>query len=313
MDIFSNLWVEKYRPKTLRDIILSDSIKEKFEGFKSQQTIPHLLFVSPPGQGKTSLAKIVVTDILDCTYLYINASDENGIDTIRTKIMGFATTKSIDGKLKVIILDEADGLSIQAQQALRNCMEEYSNNVRFILTANYRYKIIQAIQSRCQDYDIIPSIEGCIKRISEILVCEKISVNTDQKINLITLIRNVYPDIRKIINVVAKSIIDGKLNIQQLNAGLDFAQGVLNKVISGEDVTAIRRYIIENDTVYNKDYHGLLKDMFNAVDIDTNLSQHKERKRKFIIILAEHMFRHTTVMDPEINCYAAIIALANTQ
>src|SRR5574344_2402208 len=110
MDIFSNLWVEKYRPKTVKDIVLSDNIKEKFEEFRSQQTIPHLLFVSPPGQGKTSLAKIIVTDILDCTYLYINASDENGIDTIRTKIMSFATTKSIDGKLKVIILDEADGL-----------------------------------------------------------------------------------------------------------------------------------------------------------------------------------------------------------
>jgi DNA polymerase III delta prime subunit len=309
--MFDSLWIEKYRPKKLADVVLPDHLKQKVEEYRSQQEIPHLLFVSPPGQGKTSLAKIIVTEILDCVYLYINASDENGIDTIRTKIMGFATTKSIDGKLKVVILDEADGLTQQAQQALRNCMEEYSNNVRFIITANYRYKVIPAIQSRCQDYDITPSIDGAIKKVVEILIAEKVTVDAEQKVKLINLIRNVYPDLRRIINLVSKNIVDGKLNIQQLNQGLDFAQGVLNKVLEGADVTSIRRHIIENDSLYNRDYHGLLKDLFNAVDGDEKLSTDIVKKRKFMIILAEHMYRHTMVMDPEINCYAALVALTD--
>jgi replication factor C small subunit len=309
--MFDSLWIEKYRPKKLSDVVLPDTIKQKMEEYRSQQEIPHLLFVSPPGQGKTSLAKIIVTELLDCVYLYINASDENGIDTIRTKIMGFATTKSIDGKLKVVILDEADGLTQQAQQALRNCMEEYSNNVRFIITANYRYKVIPAIQSRCQDYDITPSIDGAIKKVVEILIAEKVTVDGEQKVKLINLIRNVYPDIRRIISLVSKNIVDGKLNIQQLNQGLDFAQGVLGKVLDGADVTSIRRHIIENDSLYNRDYHGLLKDLFNAVDIDDRLQTDIVKKRKFMIILAEHMYRHTMVMDPEINCYAALVALTD--
>lgn len=307
--MFNNLWVEKYRPKTLTDIVLTDRTKQEIEKFREQKEISHLLFVSSPGQGKTTLAKIIVTDILDCVYLYINASDENGIDTIRTKITNFAITKSIDGKLKVIILDEADGLTIQAQQALRNVMEEYANNVRFIITANYAYKIIAAIQSRCQSFEIIPPIEGVVKRVQSILISEKVTVEEEQKVKLINLIRSNYPDLRKIINLISKNVINGKLEIQNQNLGLDFAQSVLQKVIEGTDTTAIRRYIIENDSKYNKDYHGLLKDMFNAVDIDSSLQKDIVKKRKFMITLAEHMYRHTFVMDPEINCYSAIIEL----
>jgi len=306
--MFQGLWVEKYRPQTLNDIVLTDRIKQEIVKFKEQKEIPHLLFLSTPGQGKTSLAKIIVKDILDCVYLYINASDENGIDTIRTKIIGFAQTKSIDGKLKVIILDEADGLTPVAQQALRNVMEEYAGNVRFIITANYEFKIIAAIRSRCQTFDNLnPPIEGVVRRVTEILKAEKVSVEAEQKPKLIDLIRTNYPDIRKIISVISKNVINGKLDIQAQQIGLDFAQGILKQIQEGTDPTAIRRHIIENDMKYNKDYHALMKDLFNAVD-------HSEidviQKRKMMIILAEHMYRHTFVMDPEINCYACVIALA---
>jgi replication factor C small subunit len=123
---FSNLWVEKWRPKTLSDFIISDKNKTIIDSFKDKKEIPNLLFTGTPGLGKTSLAKILVNDILDCQYLYINASDENGIDTIRNKVTGFAQTKSLDGKIKVIILDETDGLSIDAQRALRNTIEEFA-------------------------------------------------------------------------------------------------------------------------------------------------------------------------------------------
>lgn len=309
--MFDNLWIEKYRPATLAQIVLSDRVRQEMERFRTQKEIPHLLFVSSPGQGKTTLGKVIATELLDCVYLYINASDENGIDTIRTKITGFAQTKSIDGKLKIVILDEADGLTPQAQQALRNTMEEYSSNVRFIITANYAYKIIGAIQSRCQHYDVIPPIEGCVKRVSEILTAEKVSVDPEQKSKIIQLIKYNYPDLRKIINLIQKNVINGKLDIQQQTLGLDFAQSILAKVLEGADPTAIRRYIIENDMKYNREYHSLLKDLFNSIDTAPALENDIAKRRKYMIIVAEHMYRHTMVMDPEINCYSAIIQLLN--
>lgn len=306
--LFANLWIEKYRPTSIADIVVPDRVRQEILKFKEQKEIPHLLFLSGPGQGKTTLAKIIVNEILDCSYLYINASDENGIDTIRTKIMGFATTKSLDGKLKVIILDEADGLTAIAQQALRNIMEEYSGNVRFILTANYQYKVIAPIQSRCQSINLSPPLDGVAKRVVEILKLEKIGVDADQRKNLLQLIHNNYPDVRKIINLISKNVIDGKLDIQLQNNGLDFANVLLKMVTDKEDVVSIRRHVIENDMQYNKDYHALLKDVFNAVDANTDIETLK--KRKYMIVLAEHMYRHTFVMDPEINCYSAFIHLS---
>ena len=156
---FNSLWVEKYRPKTLEDFICTEANKDIIASFKNKEEIPNLLFTGTPGLGKTTLAKIIVNDILGCQYLYINASDENGIDTIRTKVTSFAQTKSIDGKIKVIILDEADGLSIDAQRVLRNTMEEFARITRFILTANYKYRVIPALQSRCQSLELTPPLE----------------------------------------------------------------------------------------------------------------------------------------------------------
>ena len=140
--MFDSLWVEKYRPKTLGDIILSDDNLSIIEKYQTENEIPNLLFAGCQGVGKTTLAKILVNDVLECQYLYINASDENGIDTIRSKVTQFAQTRSLDGKIKVIILDECDGLSQDAQRALRNTMEEYAEITRFILTANYSHRII---------------------------------------------------------------------------------------------------------------------------------------------------------------------------
>jgi replication factor C small subunit len=307
MALFDSLWIEKYRPKTLDEIVLPERTKQEFLKYKEAKEIPHICLVSAPGQGKTSLAKIIVTEILDCVYLYINASDENGIDTVRTKITDFVRTKSIDGKIKVVILDEADGLTQQGQSALRNLMEEYSSNVRFIITGNRLYQITAAIQSRCQEHDITPPLELTIKRIRDILVAEKIQVDPDQKEKIISLVRSCHPDLRRIIGTLQKNVINGKLDIQTTKMGLDFAQTVYDKVRGQVDVTSIRRYIIENEMKYGKDYHGLLRDIFNVVDNDPALSS--DKKRKYMVTLAEHMYRHTSVMDPEINCYAAIINL----
>ena len=170
MNEFNSLWVEKYRPSTLDDIILSDENRIIVEKFSTEQAIPNLLMCGCPGTGKTSLAKVIVNSVLQCQYLYINASDENGIDTIRSKVTQFAQTRSLDGSLKVIILDECDGLSQDAQRALRNTMEEYAAQTRFILTANYNHKIIPALQSRCQSIDMSPPLDKCVDRVSDILL-----------------------------------------------------------------------------------------------------------------------------------------------
>ena len=174
---FNNLWVEKYRPKSLSDIVLVEETRSIANSFKDKKEIPNLLLIGIQGIGKTSLAKIIVNDILGCQYLYINASDENGIDTIRNKVVSFSKTKSFDGGIKVIILDEVDGISLEAQKALRNTMEEYSSNTRFILTGNYKHKIIQALQSRCQELNLIPPLEGIAKRVLTILRSENIFKN----------------------------------------------------------------------------------------------------------------------------------------
>ena len=197
---FQNLWIEKYRPKVLGDIVLNSETRQIIDSFKLKSEIPNLLLIGIQGIGKTSLAKILVNDILNCQYLYINASDENGIDTIRNKVVGFAKTKSIDGNIKAIILDEVDGISLEAQKALRNTMEEFSSNTRFILTGNFKHKIIQALQSRCQELNMVPPIESIAKRVLQILKAENIKYSESHKKSLVNLIKKLYPDLRKIIN-----------------------------------------------------------------------------------------------------------------
>lgn len=166
MSIFDSLWVEKYRPSNLQEMVLDDKTRISFEEYKSTQMIPNLLFIGNAGIGKTSLAKVIAKDVIkDSQYLYINASDENGIDTIRVAVTNFAKTRSLTGALKIVILDEVDGLTMDAQRALRNTMEEYSSNTRFILTANYKHRVIQPLQSRSQSFDLTPPIKSCVSRV----------------------------------------------------------------------------------------------------------------------------------------------------
>lgn len=306
MNNFSSLLVEKYRPQTLNDIVLSKDDREFFETLATKQEIPHLLFAGVQGSGKTSLAKIIVNNILDCQYLYINASDENGIDTIRGKISGFARTKSLDGKLKVVLLDEGDQISLDAQKALRNIIEEYANNTRFIITCNYLFKIIPALQSRCQIVNLIPPIEGVVKRVKEVLQKENIVIPENQKPKLLEHIRKNLPDVRRIINDIQKFSVSGTLNIKD-EVSIEFVEEIFKKILSKVDLFQLRKEIIENEKCFSNDYRSFLKQLFEVIFSST---LPHDKKTESLLIVSNSMHSDAFVVDKEINCFAALLSLS---
>lgn len=303
--MFDDLWVEKYRPKSLEEIVLSDTNHKILKKFEAEKTIPNLLFVGNAGIGKTSLAKIICNSVLDCQYLYINASDENGIDTIRTKVTNFARTKSWDGNIKCIILDETDGLSIDAQRALRNTMEEHAAITRFILTANYKHRIIPPLQSRCQSFDLTPSVDLCVSRIQHILEAEKITADHDQ---IETFVRLLYPDLRKCINELQKLTIAGEVNFSNLEHQRDKFVDAIYKAASHGLAIKARKKVIENEHVFSGDYVELLRTLFNHVD-DLDIDQ--SVKTQHLLTVSEHLYRSAFVADHEINFYSCLIALGS--
>ena len=302
--MFDNLWVEKYRPATLQDIQLPDNVREKFLEYKNNKECPNLLFVGVAGIGKTSLAKITVNDILGCQYLYINASDENGIDTIRHKVTRFAQIKSMDGGIKIIILDEVDGLTVDAQRALRNTMEEYSKHCRFVLTANYTHKVIQPLHSRAQSYDVTPSTEQVVSRCRYVLDTEGVAYDQSQ---LDKLVEQFYPDLRKCINELQKQSVNGKLQLSLTTHTPKFIENIYKLVLTG-NVLKLRKNIIENEAIFNKDYTELLRQLFDCVCEYKNVKD--SVKQQHVITVAEHLYRSAFVLDQEINFFSCLVLLS---
>lgn len=315
---FQELYVEKFRPPTLSDIILAPDVREFFESIAKQEvkSIPHLLFYGPPGGGKTSLAHIIVKDILKCEYLYINASDENGIDTVRGKITTFIETKSFDGGIKVVILDEVDGMSASggsgssAQKALRNMMEEYAPYARFILTCNYQQKVMEPIWSRCQPFYIIPPLKEFTARCLNILKLEKITVSSEYSVKLMELIQDCYPDLRRCLNEIQKFSVTNsfKVGINNSKDIGDIAKIVWLALLKKKDLCNIRKYTIENESKFKSDYDVLMKNVFELVyvhDIEQSL------KQNILIIIAEAMRDNVIVLDKEINFFAMCIKISN--
>jgi len=307
--MFENLWVEKYRPATLDDIILSDENRTIVQQYQRNGEIPNLLFCGNPGTGKTSLAKVIVNSVLQCQYLYINASDENGIDTIRSKVTQFAQTRSFDGGIKVIILDECDGLSQDAQRALRNTMEEFAAMTRFILTANYNHKVIPALQSRCQSLDLTPPLDQCIDRLDYILLGQGITIDTEQREQLKKFAKVNYPDLRRIINEVQKYTVTGSLKMADNSTCNDMVKKVLALTLSGH-VLKVRKFVIENEEKFNGDYTHLLRQLFDYID-KSNLTD--TQKGMGLVVIAESMYRSAFVVDQEINFYSCMIQLSNVK
>jgi len=305
--MYQNLWVEKYRPDSLDNIILDVDILDYFQKIEDKD-IPNLLFYGPAGTGKTTLTKIIVTKLLKCQYIYINASDENGIDTVRNKVITFAHTKSLDGKRKVVILDEFDGTTPDFQRALRNVMEECSDICRFILTANYLNRIIDPIISRCISFSLTIDYGKALKRVVEILKEENISVTEETKQQLPEFIRKRLPDMRRVINDLQKFSYTGVLKILQVQVGSPISEistEIVNRLLSNKDSSNIREYVINNEEVFNCDYQKLLKEVLEVL-YNTKI----KNKSEALYIITEHMYRDNQVVDREINAYACWISLS---
>ncbi len=298
-----DLLTEKYRPQTLDDLIIDDGVKNIIRNFGKD--IPNLLITGIQGTGKTSLARIIANDILKCDYLYINASDESGVDTIREKVIGFAQTKSFDGGMKIIILDESDGISKMAQGILRNVMESYSSTTRFILTGNYKHRIIPALQSRCQSLTLHTSLKDVTRRCLEILKKECIEIPNDQKKPLVALIKSHYPDIRKCINELEKYSKSGVLSIETKKDTNQVMDLIYTNLKSG-DTLKTRKFLIENEELFDSDHESLLKDLLNYF---YDLSIDDTTKKQAILIIAESLFKMMSVTDREICAIAGLLQL----
>lgn len=301
----NTLWVEKYRPDTLENYIGNDNLKAKLEQFIKNQDIPHLLFCGTAGTGKTTAAKILIKNI-ECDYLFINASDENSVDTIRNKIKNFAATMSFK-PMKIIVLDEADFITPQAQAALRNLMEVFSKNTRFILTCNYVERIIDPLISRSQVFKLTPpSKKEVAVHVMKILDKEGISY---EKGTLAALVTSYYPDIRRILNNSQLQTTGGKLelNVDEIIAG-DYKLQVLD-VLNGnlplkDKVNSVRQIVADSNV---KDFTELYRLLFDKV---TDYAPTKVPQS--ILAIAEGQYRDSFVVDKEINFVATLYNILNS-
>ena len=296
-----SLWVEKYRPKSLDTYIGNEHLKSKVEVYLKSGDLPHLLLYGRAGTGKTTLAKLLVNNI-ECDHLYINASDENSVETVRTKVRGFASTVGFKD-YKIIILDECDYITPNAQAALRNLMETFSKHCRFILTCNFVERIIDPIQSRCQSFQIIPpSKKEVASHLYNILHGEGVDFQID---DIKVLVNSGYPDIRRVINSAQRQVVDGKLVIDnQALIESDYKIKLLQilKTQNKKDAfKAIRKLLSDSKVTDYSEGFRLLYD-----NLDEYSSGHVA---EVILILAEGQRDDIVVVDKEINFMATMVKL----
>ena len=291
------LWVEKYRSQDLSTYVGNEQIKGTISKYLEQNDIQNFIFYGPAGTGKTTLAKLIVNN-LNCDFLYINASDERGIDTIRDKVQGFSSVASFK-PLKVVILDESDFLTIQAQASLRNIIETFARTTRFILTCNYIERIIDPLQSRCQVLKIVPPSKNDIaKHVFNILKQEETEIEIE---DLKLIVNQFYPDVRKMLNTLQMGAKDGQIVIDKtILVSSNYKNQILTELCkpTSKSFNNIRQIIADSGV---NDFEDLFRFLFDNIDkyASTNAGE-------VIIYIEEYQYHANFRIDKEINIMALI-------
>jgi replication factor C small subunit len=295
------LFTEKYRPDTLEGYIGNDDFKSSLQQWIDTNDVPHLLLCGGAGTGKTTAAKLIVNNI-NCDYVYINCSDENGIDTIRDKVKSFASAASFKPQ-KVVIMDEADFLTINAQAALRNVIETFSLTTRFIFTCNYVERIIDPIQSRTIVFELTPpSMQDVAFKCVEILDLEGV---TYTKADIVRIVKQTYPDIRKSLNLLQSSIKNGDLQQSREVTNFNQTSDQIITLLKGQNIknfTTIRQLVMDSNV---RDYNELYRVLFERADEFTNSAI-------ATLIIADYQYKSIMAPDKEITfcgCIAKLLTI----
>ena len=295
------LWVEKYRPKKVEDCILPDAIKSTFQEYVTRKEIPNLLLSGTAGVGKTTIAKALCEEI-GCDYIVINGSDENGVDTIRVKIKNYASSISLAGGRKVIILDEADYLTPNAQAILRASIEEFSTNCSFIFTCNFKNRIIDPIHSRCSviDFKVNGSKQkmaaAFFKRVEWILSEEGVAYEKDVVAAIVT---KHFPDNRRILNELQRYSVSGTIDKGILSSVADIQLNDLIKALKEKDFAATRKWVTSNlDNDPSKIYRKLYDSLYELLKAQS--------VPQLVLHLAKYQYQSAFVADHEINMIACL-------
>jgi DNA polymerase III delta prime subunit len=300
------LWVEQYRPPNIKECILPARLKSVFQAFVDKNQVPNLLLTGGPGVGKTTVARALLNE-LDLDYIIINGSMKGNIDTLRTEISQFASTVSFTGGRKYVILDEADYLNPQSTQpALRNFMEEFSNNCGFILTCNFKNRIIEPLHSRCSVVDFTMSKKEMaslapqfLKRVSNILKMK--GVEFDPKV-IAELIMKHMPDWRRVLNELQRYSVTGKIDVGILTTLSDESFDSLVSMMKNQDFTGIRKWVVDNADIESSTLFRKLYDYANKKMKPMSVAQ-------MVLILAKYQYQAAFVVDHEINNVACLLEI----
>jgi len=297
------LWVEKYRPKTVSDIVLPQSLKQTFQKIVASKELPNMLFTGTAGLGKTTVARALCNE-LDCDYILINGSEEGNIDTLRTKIKQFASSVSLQGGYKVVILDEADYLNPQSTQpALRGFIEEFSKNCRFILTCNFKNRIIEPLHSRCGVYEfntskksMIELCESFMDRCKTILDNEQVEYDAKP---VAELIMKFAPDWRRVLNELQRYSINGKIDSGIINNLQDKNFDDLFSHLKNKNFKSMRSWVVNNiDTDASAIFRAIYDRMSDKVA--------PQSIPQLVLLLADYQYKNAFVADHELNVVACL-------